>query len=583
MAALTGGRRPFLPGLPSAAVVSLLFHVKSKMGPLTGTHQDGQGGPGSGKLTELPGLRWADLGSLRVQAVIVVWADGGECPATRTSGEERMNIAMLLEMAADGMGDRLAVGTPVDGLTFAGLLSRARRSAAAIRASRAERVALVDRNTPAVPILLYASGIAGVPFAPVNFRLADDRLRAVLTRLSPAMAVVDDDSLSRMGSIDGIDLVPRSALESRLVATEPAEEALVDPESVAVWLFTSGTSGEPKAALLRHRHLVSYVLSTVEFMAAEPDEATLVSVPAYHVAGMAAVLSATYAGRRLVYIPQFDPVEWVRVAEGEAVTHAMVVPTMLGRILGAIEERGTKLPALRNLSYGGGRMPVPVIERAMDLLPHVGFVNAYGLTETSSTVAVLGPDDHRAAHGSADPAERARLGSVGRPLPSLELEIRDPFGSGVPIGRTGEIHVRGEQIAGEYLGASALTDDGWFPTNDSGHLDDAGYLFVEGRLDDVIVRGGENISPGEIEDVLLEHPEVVEAGVTGVPDEEWGEAVAAAVVREPGSAVTEADLQAWVRRRLRSSRTPVRVDLREALPHTETGKLLRRVLRDELS
>jgi acyl-CoA synthetase (AMP-forming)/AMP-acid ligase II len=297
---------------------------------------------------------------------------------------------------------------------------------------------------------------------------------------------------------------------------------------------------------------------------------------------MAAILSSTYAGRRIVYLPQFDPDDWVRLVAEEAVTHAMVVPTMLGRLLDAVERHGTTLPSLRHLSYGGGRMPVALVERAMDLLPHVGFVNAYGLTEASSTVAVLGPDDHRTAYGSDDPAVRKRLGSVGRPLPTLELEIRDPMGGALPPGETGEIHVRGDQIAGEYLGHSVLTADGWFPTNDSGHLDDAGFLFVDGRLDDVIVRGGENVSPGEIEDVLLRHPAVAEAGVTGIPDDEWGEVAAAAVVLAPGATATQAELQAWVRERLRSSRTPVVVDVRAALPYNETGKLLRRVLRDEL-
>jgi fatty-acyl-CoA synthase len=306
-------------------------------------------------------------------------------------------------------------------------------------------------------------------------------------------------------------------------------------------------------------------------------------VPPYHIAGISAVLTGCYSGRRIVHLDAFTPESWVDLAASEGITHAMVVPTMLGRILDAIETVGAKLPALAHLSYGGGRMPVPVIERAMDLLPHVGFVNAYGLTETSSTIAVLGPDDHRVAHASDDPAMRARLGSVGRPLPTLELEIRDPMANPLPVGETGEIVVRGEQVAGEYLGRSVLTDDGWFPTNDGGRLDDAGFLYVEGRLDDVIVRGGENMSPGEIEDVLLQHPDVAEAGVTGVPDDEWGESVAAAVVLHPGAAADEGALQAWVRERLRSSRTPVVVDVRDSLPYNETGKLLRRVLKDELS
>jgi acyl-CoA synthetase (AMP-forming)/AMP-acid ligase II len=284
-----------------------------------------------------------------------------------------------------------------------------------------------------------------------------------------------------------------------------------------------------------------------------------------------------------VYLPQFDPKEWVTLAEREAVTHAMVVPTMLGRILDVMEDQGVALPALRHLSYGGGRMPVPTIERAMELLPAVGFVNAYGLTETSSTIAVLGPDEHRVAHASDDPAARTRLGSVGRPLPTLELEIRDPEGKVLPTGETGEIYVRGEQIAGEYHGRSALTDDGWFPTNDGGHLDESGFLFVEGRLDDVIVRGGENMSPGEIEDVLLEHPGVADAAATGVPDDEWGEVVAVAVVLEAGASAGEAELQAWVRDRLRSSRVPALVEMRDSLPYNDTGKLLRRVVKDELT
>jgi acyl-CoA synthetase (AMP-forming)/AMP-acid ligase II len=494
-----------------------------------------------------------------------------------------MNIVMLLEMAADSMGDRVAVGARNAGLTYEALLDRARRAAATIAASHAERLGLVDLNSDTVPLLLYASAVAGVPFAPVNYRLPDDRLRDVAGRLAPALAVCHDDCMPRLAGVDLVSCTTRADFVAAIDDADPKTDAHTDPEQVAVWLFTSGTTGAPKAALLRHRHLVAYVLSTVEFMAAEPDEATLVSVPPYHIAGMAAVLSNTYAGRRLVYLEQFDPDEWVALAEREAVTHAMVVPTMLGRILDALARRGATLPALRHLSYGGGRMPVPVIERAVEQLPHVGFVNAYGLTETTSTVAVLGPDDHRDAFASDDEQVRARLGSVGRPLPMLELEIRDARGQLVGAGETGEIYVRGEQIAGEYHGRSALTDDGWFPTNDGGRLDGDGYLFVEGRLDDVIVRGGENMSPGEIEDVLLLHPGVADAGVTGVPDDEWGEVVAAAVVLEPGAIAGEAELTAWVAERLRSSRAPVLVELRAELPYNETGKLLRRVLREELA
>jgi acyl-CoA synthetase (AMP-forming)/AMP-acid ligase II len=494
-----------------------------------------------------------------------------------------VNIAMLLEMAAEGMGDRVGVGPRASGMTYQELLDRSRRVATLVNEAGVERLGMVAPNSNDVPALLFGGAVAGVPFAPLNYRLADDRLQAICARIAPAILVADADAAPRVSGIDGITVMTSQELADRLGALAPAEESFTDPDQVAIWLFTSGTTGEPKAALLRHRHLVSYVLSTIDYMAADEDEATLVSVPPYHIAAMATILSSVYSGRRIMYLPQFEPKEWVEVADQEGITHAMVVPTMLNRILDAAEESGSSLPALHHLSYGGGRMPVPIIERAMNLLPQVGYVNAYGLTETSSTVAVLGPDEHREAFASDDPDGRARLGSVGRPLPTLELEIRGPDGEVMPAGETGEIYVRGDQIAGEYQGRSALDADGWFATNDGGRLDEAGFLFVEGRLDDVIVRGGENMSPGEIEDVLIQHPGVAEAAVVGVPDDEWGEVVAAAIVLEPGSAVDEGELQQWVRDHLRSSRMPAVIDIRETLPYNETGKLLRRVLKEDLT
>jgi acyl-CoA synthetase (AMP-forming)/AMP-acid ligase II len=319
-------------------------------------------------------------------------------------------------------------------------------------------------------------------------------------------------------------------------------------------------------------------------MGAEETDATLVSVPPYHIAGLAAVLSSVYAGRRIVQLPSFSADAWLALARQEAVSHAFVVPTMLARIIEALEGRpDADLPALRAISYGGGTMPQPVIERAMALLPNTDFTNAYGLTETSSTIAILGPDDHRAAMASEVEAVRRRIGSVGRPLPTVEIEIRDEDGKPVPAGSTGEIHVRGEQVSGEYVGrGSGVAEDGFFPTRDGGFLDEEGYLFLEGRIDDVIVRGGENLSPGEIEDVLIADPAVRDAAVVGVPDEQWGEAVAAVVVpRDPAAAddsLRDA-LRARVKRALRSSRVPERIEFRDALPYNETGKLLRRVVR----
>ncbi len=217
-------------------------------------------------------------------------------------------------------------------------------------------------------------------------------------------------------------------------AGEPAGE-FPDPESVAVVLFTSGTTSQPKAVELSHNNLTSYVMGTVEFASAEPDDAALICVPPYHIAGVGAALSNLYAGRTMVYLPTFDPHEWVRLVNAERVTTATVVPTMLDRIVTVLEEGGHELPSLRNLAYGGSKVGLPLVRRALQLLPHVGFVNAYGLTETSSTIAVLGPDDHREAHSASEAHVARRLGSVGRPVPGIEVQIRDEDGNMLRPGR----------------------------------------------------------------------------------------------------------------------------------------------------
>jgi acyl-CoA synthetase (AMP-forming)/AMP-acid ligase II len=494
-----------------------------------------------------------------------------------------MHTALLLDMMADAAPERLAFGPREIGITYAEARRRARQGAAYLESLGGGTVAFVGLNGIALPLAVFASGLLARPFAPLNYRLPDADLNKLLARTAPAVAIVDDDMLGRIAAPAGVTVVGRQAFEAACAAPGEPEEAYLDVEhDIAVVLFTSGTTGDPKAAILRHANLTAYVISTVEFMGAEEEEAALVSVPPYHIAGISAILTGVYGGRRVVHMEAFTPEDWVAVAAREGITHAMVVPTMLGRILDVLDARGETLPQLRALSYGGGRMPQPVIERAIRLMPHLDFVNAYGLTETSSTIAMLSPDDHRAAMAADDAQARRRLGSVGRPLPSVEIEIRGPDGAVLPPGQSGEIYVRGEQVSGEYAHKRALDADGWFATNDGGWLDDEGYLFVEGRLDDVIVRGGENISPGEIEDVLRAHPGIADVAVLGVPDDEWGETVACALVPR-GAAPPTDELAAWVRSRLRSTKTPEIWAVREALPYNDTGKLLRRQLKAEMA
>jgi acyl-CoA synthetase (AMP-forming)/AMP-acid ligase II len=318
------------------------------------------------------------------------------------------------------------------------------------------------------------------------------------------------------------------------------------------------------------------VLGSVEFAGAQADEASLISVPPYHIAAVANCITNLYAGRRSVVLEQFSASEWLEVVRCEQITHALVVPTMLAKMMELAADE-LSAPSLRSLAYGGAPIPASVLERALVRWPHVDFVNAYGLTETSSTIALLGPDDHREAFASSDPQVRARLSSVGRPVPTIELQIRDDNGQPLPPGLPGRICVRGDQVSGEYAGSGSAVDEfGYFDTRDRGYLDAEDYLFILGRADDTIIRGAENIAPAEIEDVLLRHPDVQDAVVVGLPDEVWGERVAAAVVLRPGTSLDSEQLQAHVRDLLRASKTPDRIVFWTELPRTETGKLIRR-------
>lgn len=359
-----------------------------------------------------------------------------------------------------------------------------------------------------------------------------------------------------------------------------------DPDSVAIVLFTSGTTSQPKAVELTHHNLTSYVTGTVEFASAEPTDAALICLPPYHIAGVGATLSNVYAGRKMVYLPTFDAQEWVRLINAEHVTTATVVPTMLDRIVAVLETGDTAtlpLPSLRNLAYGGSKVVLPLVRRALELLPDVGFVNAYGLTETSSTVTVLSPDDHRVAQSARDAAIARRLGSVGRPVPGIELQIRDDQGAVLSAGDRGELFVRGEQVSGRYSGiGSVLDENGWFPTRDIATLDEDGYLFIGGRSDDTIIRGGENIAPAELEEVLIEHPQVRDVAVVGVEDPQWGQAIVAVVVPAGGCDPDPEELREYVLNSVRGSRTPDRVVFRHELPTSATGKVIRRELIGEL-
>lgn len=485
-----------------------------------------------------------------------------------------MNITMLLDMAADGFGDRPVVGRREDGLTAARLRELSVGGAQVVREAGADAIVYLAVNGPAFPVALFAAARAGVSLVPVNYRLGRDQLDQLLANHPRALGIADPDQAE---ALERAGLTSRTPEEWLLAAAAPAaEDEPADVDGTAVLIYTSGTTSAPKGVVLRHHNLVSYVLGTVEFAAAAADEAALMSVPPYHIASVSNVLTNLYAGRRSLTLEQFTPEGWLRTVREQSVTNAMVVPTMLARIMDTAGA-DRSVPSLRALAYGGAKMPPRVIETALREWPQVEFVNAYGLTETSSTISVLGPAEHRAAVTSEDPGVRARLGSAGQAVPGIEIEVRDELGEPVPAGETGQIWVRGEQVSGEYAGqGSAVDARGFFHTRDQGRLDADGYLYIEGRVDDTIIRGAENIAPAEIEDVLLRHPDVADAVVVGVPDEEWGQRIEAVVVARAGAEIDTEALRSHIRRVLRGSKTPDRIVCWPDLPRTPTGKLIRR-------
>jgi acyl-CoA synthetase (AMP-forming)/AMP-acid ligase II len=298
-------------------------------------------------------------------------------------------------------------------------------------------------------------------------------------------------------------------------------------------------------------------------------------------------MTSLFSGRKLAVLPQFDADEWLGMAQYEKVTHAFLVPTMVKMLVDHPKFGDYDLSSLENLSYGGAAMPFPVIRRAIEKFPSsVGFVNAFGQTETTSTLTILGPEDHK-LDGTPEEVERTlkRLISIGRPLPDVEVKVVDDDGNALPTGDVGEIWVSTPRLmkgyANEEGGADSPVRDGWLPTRDMGWIDEDGYIFLGGRKDDMIIRGGENIAPAEVEAILQSHPCIEEAAVLGAPDEEWGQKVGAFVVCRPGESVSEDEVIEFCRERLASFKKPEIIRFVDELPKNQMGKVLKKDLRRE--
>ncbi len=489
-------------------------------------------------------------------------------------------------------------------LTYGAALARVRRLAAALAAlgvGRGDPVAALDTNSHRYVETYYATATLGAVFVPLNYRAKIPELRHMLATARVRVIVVGARYRNALASllpelpdvrhVVAFDTAPDggSTIED-LIAGADAErqETETDESDTTILMYTSGTTALPKGVLLTHHDFTTYVCGTVELADGTPRGTALVCVPLYHIAGATAVMTTLFAGRTLVLMRQFDAATWLRLVERERVTHAFLVPTMVKQLLDAPELGTRDLSSLQSLAYGGAAMPLSVVRRAIETFPPtVGFVNAFGQTETTSTLTILGPEDHRLTGSEVEvEAKLRRLTSIGRPLPDVELKVVDDSGTELPPGAVGEIVVRTPRVMKGYAGdagASGVDDDGWLHTRDMGWIDDAGYAFLAGRKDDMIIRGGENVAPAEVEATLQLHPAVDEAAVVGIADVEWGQRVAAAVALRPGAHATAEELIEFCRTRLASFKKPDVVRFFSSLPKNPLGKILRRDIRAALA
>lgn len=467
---------------------------------------------------------------------------------------------------------------------------RIRRVAGALAArgvGRGDIVAFLDKNHPACVEVTLAAGSLGAATAIVNFRLAGDEIDYVLNdsgakvlfvgaELLPAVTAIRD---RLPGVTDLIEVKPEGddEYEALLAAATPVQRSPeVQSDDTVVVMYSSGTTGQPKGAAISHANLIAHTMNAFDDWPFNEGDKNLVSMPLFHVGGTSYMQFGLHNGA---------PSYMTRDVDGAALAggilaganRTFLVPAVLAKVLETGPDAVKLFEALKTFAYGASPMPLPLLREALKAWPETDFIQVYGLTEVCGVATRLGPEDHRGSN-------EQRLVSAGKPIQGVEVRIVDPDSlQDAPTGKQGEIWFRTPQLMKGYLNkpeatAEAITPDGWFRTGDVGRLDADGYLFVEDRIKDMIITGGENVYSIEVERILAEHPAVVEVAVFGVPDEKWGEAVKAVVALE-GDGVDEAGLIAWARKHLAAYKCPKTVDIIDALPRNPTGKIMKRDLR----
>lgn len=514
-----------------------------------------------------------------------------------------MNTTEFIDIATAICPDKVAIVFEGERYTFSQLNERVNRLANGLLnlgVSKGDRVALLQVNCSQCVETYFAVAKIGAIYVPLNFRVKEDELTYMLNSAEASTLLVGEryfslaDSMrpnvSTLHNYISIGKEYNGMLCYKDVILSSSDKGVtteIDDNDTTILMYTAGTTGFPKGVMLSHNSFAIYVLENVPPADPVSEERNILTVPLYHVAGIQAVMAAIYGGRTLVMERQFEPKEWMELVEKEKANRAMMVPTMLKQLLDHPDFSKYDLSSLKVITYGAAPMPLTVIKKALDVFPGVSFINAFGQTETASTITSLSPEDHMIS-GTEEEKEKKlkRLSSIGRPMPDVEMRVVDEDGHELSAGQVGEIVARGRRVMTGYWKDDEKTEktidkDGWVHTGDMGYVDEDGYYFLAGRATDMIIRGGENISPEEVENVLHSHPKVEEAALIGVPDEEWGEEPRAVLALKKGETATPEEIMEFCRAKLASFKRPRSVIFTDSLPRNPMGKVLKRELREK--